>query len=62
MPKKNYHVQLTDDEYIRLRQYVRDGGKSARVVNRARILLLADEQLSDEQISFDGFQYRYHYQ
>lgn len=50
MPKKNYHVKLRDEEYIQLRQYVRDGGKPARFVNRARILLLADEQLTDEQI------------
>ena len=50
MPK-NYHVKLTDEEYVQLRQYVRDGGKSVRTVNRARILLLADEGMSDEEIA-----------
>jgi putative transposase len=51
MPKKSYHVKLTDKEYIHLRHYVRDGGHSIRSVNRARILLLADEGLTDEEIS-----------
>lgn len=50
MPKKNYHIQLSDEEYIQLRQHVRDGRKSARTIHRARILLLADEQVSDEEI------------
>ena len=51
MPKKSYHVKLTDKEYIQLRQYVRDGTKSIRTINRARILLMADGQMSDEEIS-----------
>lgn len=51
MPKKIYPVKLKDEEYIQLRQYVRDGDKTARVINRARILLLADEQVSDEEIT-----------
>jgi transposase len=50
MPKKNYYLTLSDEEYIRLRQHVRDGRKSARTINRARILLLSDEQVSDEEI------------
>ena len=50
MPKRNYHIKLSDEEYIRLRQHVRDGKKSARAINRARILLLSDEQISDEEI------------
>lgn len=50
MPKKNYHIKLSDQEYIQLRQDVRDSGQCARVINRARVLLLADEQMSDEEI------------
>ena len=50
MPKRNYHIKLSDEEYIRLRQHVRDGKTSARASNRARILLLSDEQISDEEI------------
>jgi transposase len=50
MPKKKYPIKLRDEEYLQLRQYVRVGGKAARRVNRARILLLADEQFTDEQI------------
>lgn len=51
MPKKTYSVQLRDEEYLQLRQYVREGNKSARAMNRARILLLADEQWADEEIA-----------
>jgi transposase len=51
MPKKMYHVKLDDQEYIRLSEYVQNGNKSARVINRARILLLSDEQMSDEEIA-----------
>jgi len=50
MPKKLYPVQLGDEEYLQLRQYVEGGNKPARAINRARILLLADEQMSDEEI------------
>lgn len=51
MPQKRYPVKLKDKEYIELRQDVRDGGKAVRAVNRARILLLADEQRPDEEIA-----------
>lgn len=51
MPKKTYCIQLSDQEYITLRQYVKDRGTSARVINRARILRLADDQISDEVIA-----------
>lgn len=51
MPERRYHVQLKDQEYIQLRQYVRDGGKAVRAVTRARILLLADEHRPDEEIA-----------
>lgn len=50
MPKKVYRVQLTVEERERLETYVKQGKKSARAMNRARILLLADEQHSDEEI------------
>jgi hypothetical protein len=51
MPRKTYCIQLSDQEYITLRQYVKDRGTSARVINRARLLLLADDQLLDESIA-----------
>jgi transposase len=51
MPKKTSSVQLRDEEYLHLRQYVREGHQSARAMNRARILLLADEQRADEEIA-----------
>jgi transposase len=50
MPKKSYTIRLSDEEYIQLRQYVRDGRKSSRALNHARILLLLDEQATDEEI------------
>jgi transposase len=50
MPNKFYQVQLRDEEYLQLHQYVQGGHKSARAITRARILLLADEHMSDEEI------------
>jgi transposase len=50
MPNKAYHVQLSDKEYLQLHQYMQGGHKSARAITRARILLLADEHMSDEEI------------
>jgi hypothetical protein len=50
MPQKLYHVHLTVTEREQLETYVTQGTKSARAINRARILLLADEQQSDEDI------------
>ena len=50
MPNKVYHVQLSDEEYLQLHQYVQGGHKSARAITRARILLLAEEHMSDEDI------------
>jgi len=47
MPKKLYPVHLTAEEREQLDTYVKQGKKSARAINRARILLLADEQYSD---------------
>jgi hypothetical protein len=50
MPKNLYPVHLTAEEREQLDTYVKQGKKSARAINRARILLLADEQYSDKDI------------
>ena len=47
---KNYLVNLSTDERETLRQLVRRGKHSSRKVTRARILLLASDGLTDEQI------------
>lgn len=46
-----YVVNLTNDERARLQQLLRSGRPSARRVARARILLKADEGLSDEAVA-----------
>ena len=50
MPKKTYLVDLSVDERESLRQLVRRGTHSSRKVTRARILLLAADGCTDEQI------------
>jgi transposase len=50
MPKKRYHVNLTDEEREALVGLTRKGKVSARKLTRARILLKADEGWKDEQI------------
>jgi len=50
MPKKLYHVHLTVKEREQVETYVKYGKKSARAINRARVLLLADEQRRDKDI------------
>jgi len=50
MPNKVFQVQLNDEEYLQLHQYVQGGHKSARAITRARILLLADAHMGDEEI------------
>ena len=50
MPNEVYPVQLSDEEYLQLHQYVQRGHKSARAITRARILRLADEHMSDEEV------------
>jgi transposase len=50
MPKKKYLVDLSSEEREELRQLVRRGKHSSRKVTRARILLLAAEGSTDEQI------------
>jgi transposase len=50
MPKKKYLVDLSTDERESLLQLVRRGKHSSRKVTRARILLLAADGSTDEQI------------
>jgi transposase len=50
MPKKKYLVDLSADEREELRQLVRRGKHSSRKVTRARLLLLASDGSTDEQI------------
>jgi transposase len=45
-----YHVHLTAQERESLEGYVKHGNRSARAITRARVLLLADEQQSDDEI------------
>ena len=50
MPKKLYHVKLTDSERLELQTLIKKGKDSARRMNRARILLLADAGKKDDEI------------
>ncbi len=50
MPKKKYLVDLSPEEGEELRQLIRRGKHSSRKVTRARILLLAGDDATDEQI------------
>ena len=51
MPKKTYIVDLTDDERKALKELLKGGKHSARKLNRARILLLADDDKTDPEIA-----------
>jgi len=51
MPKKIYIVDLTEEERTYLLDFIKSGTKSARKLNRARILLLADEGKPDGEIA-----------
>jgi transposase len=51
MPKKKYVVDLTAEERTTLEQLLQKGTSSARKLTRARILLQADEGLTDEEIA-----------
>ena len=51
MPKKIYIVDLTGDERAYLLDLIKSGEHAARKLNRARILLLADEGKSDREIA-----------
>lgn len=50
MSKKLYHVRLNPEEREQVERFVTQGKKSARAMNRARMLLLADKQQTDEEI------------
>ena len=47
MPRKTYIVDLTEQERTYLLDFIKSGERSARKLNRARILLLADESKTD---------------
>jgi transposase len=51
MPKKKYVVDLTAEERSTLEQLLQKGKSNARKLTRARILLQADEGLTDEEIA-----------
>ena len=51
MPKKIYIVDLTKEERTHLLDFIKSGKHSARKLNRARILLLADEGRTDAEIA-----------
>ena len=51
MPRKKHIVKLTPEERQELRQLISSGQARARTLTRARILLKADENWSDEFIS-----------
>lgn len=51
MPKKIYIVDLTEEERKSLLKFIKSGKHAARKLNRARILLLADEGQSDSEIA-----------
>jgi transposase len=51
MPKKIYIVDLTKEERRYLLDFIKSDKKSARKLNRARILLQADEGKSDSEIA-----------
>ena len=49
---KIYHVNLTDDERTYLLDFIKSGERSARKINRARILLLAHGGKRDRDITY----------
>jgi transposase len=51
MPKKIYIVDLTKEERAYLLDFIKSDKKSARKLNRARILLQADEGKTDKEIA-----------
>jgi transposase len=51
MPKKTYLVDLKEEERTCLLDLIQTGEHSARKLNRARILLLADEGRTDREIA-----------
>lgn len=51
MPAKKYHVELTPEEQASLEQMLRRGRHSARLLTRARVLLIASDGLPDDEIA-----------
>ena len=51
MPKKHSAIRLTAEERDLLEKFVAHGKKSARAINRARILLLLDEKRSEQELT-----------
>ena len=51
MPRKIYIVDLTEEERAHLLDLIKNGKRSSRKLNRARILLQADEGKSDSEIA-----------
>jgi len=51
MPNKKYTVDLSGDERAELESFVSHGKRSAQAITRARILLRADEGVSDSGIA-----------
>jgi|SRR5687767_13220751 transposase len=51
MPAIKYIVDLTDEEREQLLQLIRKGNSSARKLTRARILLKAHEELTDQEVA-----------
>ena len=51
MPNKIYIVDLTEEERTYLLNFIKSGEHSARKLNRAQILLHADEGKSDKEIA-----------
>src|SRR5262245_29946959 len=51
MPKRRRKVHLTNAQCVELETFVAHGKKSAREINRARVLLLAAEGKGDSEIA-----------
>lgn len=51
MPRKKYVVDLSEEERTSLLQRIKSGEHGTRKLNRARILLLANEGKSDREIA-----------
>lgn len=50
MPRKKYHVDLTEEESAELERMLKGGKHKSRKLTRARILLLADAGKTDAEI------------
>ncbi len=50
MPRKIYIVDLTEEERASSLEMIKNGKHGPRKINRARILLIADEGKSDREI------------